>query len=123
VKRIIKFQILFLFLFTALFISCGSVPKTYTMEQAEENTILQDSGVQDERTPKDTLTLLFAGDIMAHNVNYYVSSYDKIWRDVKYLIEPADLAFANIEAPIDTTKPASSYPSFNMTKKIRYCRN
>lgn len=116
-KRIIKFQILFLFLFTALFISCGSVPKTYTMEQAEENTILQDSGVQDERTPKDTLTLLFAGDIMAHNVNYYVSSYDKIWRDVKYLIEPADLAFANIEAPIDTTKPASSYPSFNMTKK------
>lgn len=63
------------------------------------------------------ITLLFAGDIMAHTVNYQITTYEKIWRDVKHVIEPADLAFANIEAPIDTTRSASSYPSFNMTKK------
>lgn len=54
---------------------------------------------------------------MAHSVNYNITTYEKIWRDVKHVIEPADLAFGNIEAPIDTTKPASSYPNFNMTKK------
>ena len=67
--------------------------------------------------PRDQITLLFAGDIMAHTVNYQISTYSKIYRDVKYIIQPADLAFANIEAPIDTTKPASSYPNFNMTQK------
>lgn len=77
----------------------------------------QDKYCIDESVPKDTLTLLFAGDIMAHNVNYNITTYEKIWRDVKDLIQPADIAFANIEAPIDTTRPASSYPSFNMTKK------
>ncbi len=54
---------------------------------------------------------------MAHSVNYYITSYDKIYRDVKYMITDADLALANIEAPIDTTKSASSYPNFNMTQK------
>lgn len=63
------------------------------------------------------INLLFAGDIMAHAINYQITSYEKIWRDVKDVIEPADLAFANVEAPIDTTKPASTYPNFNMTKK------
>lgn len=68
-------------------------------------------------TTSDTITLLFGGDIMAHTVNYQVSEYAKIWRDVKDEILPADLAFGNIEAPIDTTRPASSWPNFNMTKK------
>ena len=54
---------------------------------------------------------------MAHSVNYYITSYDKIWRDVHDIISQPDLAFANIEAPIDTTKAASSYPNFNMTQK------
>lgn len=63
------------------------------------------------------LTLLFGGDIMAHSVNYYISDYPKIWRDIKDEILPADLAFANIEAPIDTTRKASSWPNFNMTQK------
>ncbi len=60
---------------------------------------------------------MFAGDIMAHSVNYYITTYEKIWRDVRDVISEPDLAFANIEAPIDTTKPASSYPNFNMTQK------
>ena len=54
---------------------------------------------------------------MAHSVNYYITTYEKIWRDVREVISDADLAFANIEAPLDRTKAASSYPNFNMTQK------
>lgn len=73
---------------------------------------------------KNEIKLLFTGDIMAHTVNYYISSYDKIWKDVKEFIEVADFAFANLEAPVDTTKSASSYPNFNMTKKyVNACIN
>ena len=54
---------------------------------------------------------------MAHSVNYNISTYSKIYKDVEYFIKDSDLAFANIEAPIDTSRPASSYPNFNMTQK------
>ena len=69
-------------------------------EPQESVTPLSPAPVEDS----NTITLLFAGDIMAHSVNYVISDYPKIWRDVKYIIEPCDLAFANIEAPIDDTR-------------------
>ena len=84
-------------------------PKT---EVLQEKNILDETDDKDE--PNDEIKLLFAGDIMAHTNNYHISSFDKIWRDVKYLIDGNDLVFANIEAPIDTTKPVSNYPNFNM---------
>ena len=52
---------------------------------------------------------------MAHTVNYAITDYAKIWKDITPLLQSSDLAFANIEAPIDTTKKHSSYPNFNMT--------
>ena len=67
---------------------------------------------------EETLSVLFAGDIMAHNINYRVSDFSKIWNDVKGEIQKADLALANIEAPVDQTKSVSSYPDFNMSKKF-----
>ena len=84
-------------------------PKT---EVLQEKVVLAETDDKDE--PNDEIKLLFAGDIMAHTNNYHISSFDKIWRDVKYLIDGNDLVFANIEAPIDTTKPVSNYPNFNM---------
>lgn len=84
-------------------------PKT---EILQEKNILDETDYKDESD--DEIKLLFAGDIMAHTNNYHISSFDKIWRDVKYLIDGNDLVFANIEAPVDTTKPVSSYPNFNM---------
>ena len=81
-------------------------------EVLREKNILDETDDKDE--PNDEIKLLFAGDIMAHTNNYHISSFDKIWRDVKYLIDGNDLVFANIEAPVDTTKPVSSYPNFNM---------
>ena len=84
-------------------------PKT---EVLQEKVVLAETDDKDESN--DEIKLLFAGDIMAHTNNYHISSFDKIWRDVKYLIDGNDLVFANIEAPIDTTKPVSNYPNFNM---------
>ena len=81
-------------------------------EVLQEKVVLSETDDKDESN--DEIKLLFAGDIMAHTNNYHISSFDKIWRDVKYLIDGNDLVFANIEAPIDTTKPVSSYPNFNM---------
>ena len=76
--------------------------------QKEEN--------QENDSSDETLTLLFGGDIMAHSENHKISSYSKIWDDIRDVVQDADLAFANIESPIDTTKPVSSYPKFNMPK-------
>ena len=81
-------------------------------EVLQEKVVLAETDDKDESD--DEIKLLFAGDIMAHTNNYHISSFDKIWRDVKYLIDGNDLVFANIEAPIDTTKPVSNYPNFNM---------
>lgn len=92
--------------------------KEKQVQNPPETEILQEKVVLAETDDKDEsddeIKLLFAGDIMAHTNNYHISSFDKIWRDVKYLIDGNDLVFANIEAPIDTTKPVSSYPNFNM---------
>ena len=81
-------------------------------EVLQEKVVLTEADDKDETD--DEIKLLFAGDIMAHTNNYHISSFDKIWRDVKYLIDGNDLVFANIEAPVDTTKPVSNYPNFNM---------
>ena len=108
----------FLIFFSFFFFSCGTTSKIIN-EPAEEEPLTQapEPEVPHKNHDKDTITLLFAGDIMAHSVNYVITTYEKIWRDVRDVISEPDLAFANIEAPIDTTKSAASYPSFNMTRK------
>lgn len=66
---------------------------------------------------KSSISLLFGGDIMAHNENYRVDDFSKIWKNVLNLTGENDLVFANIESPVDTTKNIASYPYFNMSKK------
>ena len=119
----LKFHIssfLYFLFISILFFSCGTTSQIIN-EPAEEVPLIQtpepEPSLKTQHRDKDTISLLFAGDIMAHSVNYYITSYDKIWRDVHDIISQPDLAFANIEAPIDTTKAASSYPNFNMTQK------
>ena len=113
----LSFSVFFLFAIN-IFFSCGTTSKIIN-EPAEEEPLTQapEPEVPHKNHDKDTITLLFAGDIMAHSVNYVITTYEKIWRDVRDVISEPDLAFANIEAPIDTTKSAASYPSFNMTRK------
>lgn len=99
--RLISAVFLLLFSIT----SCTSTPQKAS--QSYRN-------LQSETAESSELSLLFAGDIMAHNVNHNISDYSKIWAGVKSEIESADLAFGNIESPIDQTKPESSYPNFNL---------
>ena len=86
------------------------------VQKTETETVDSSKNTQKNQNipTNDEIELLFAGDIMAHSNNYHISSFDKIWRDVKHLIDGNDFAFANIEAPVDTTKPVSNYPNFNM---------
>ena len=82
--------------------------ETKTQKETEKSTTIQ-------KKQNNEITLLFGGDIMAHSVNYAITDYAKIWKDITPLLQSSDLAFANIEAPIDTTKKHSSWPNFNMT--------
>ena len=104
-------------LFSAfLFFSCASSKADEPEIEESQIEVAEEESFAEELLPEDdgTISLLFAGDIMAHSVNYAISDFPKIWRDVKYFIEPADLAFANIESPIDDTRKPHTYPNFNM---------
>src|SRR5271157_5466151 len=61
------------------------------------------------------LRLTFVGDIMGHEVNYGMQDFHAIYRDVKDVFLSGDLAFANLELPLDPSRPPSGYPSFNGT--------
>ncbi|MBT3273347.1 MAG: CapA family protein [Spirochaetales bacterium] len=59
------------------------------------------------------LRLLFAGDIMAHDVNYTRQPYTNIYTGIREATWDADLSFANLEFVFDPAKPPSGYPRFN----------
>jgi poly-gamma-glutamate synthesis protein (capsule biosynthesis protein) len=61
------------------------------------------------------LRLIFLGDIMGHEVNYQMEDFRDIYRGVRDTFEAADLTFANLEFPLDPSRPASGYPYFNGT--------
>lgn len=61
-----------------------------------------------------SLTLLFGGDIMAHEENFSMKDFSLIWADVKPLVSGADFSFANIESPVMDSKKWEGYPRFNM---------
>ena len=60
------------------------------------------------------LQLNFAGDLMAHAVNFNMSAYDLIYTDVEKILHNDDLSFVNIETPICDALPLSTYPCFNV---------
>ena len=62
---------------------------------------------------REDLSLSFVGDIMAHNVNYWMEDYSLIYRSVERILKGDDLTFTNLEFPVDPTLPQASYPRFN----------
>ncbi|WP_269140237.1 CapA family protein [Treponema vincentii] len=60
------------------------------------------------------LALTFAGDLMAHTVNFNMNEYDLIYKDVEKILHNDDLSFVNIETPVCDALPLSTYPSFNV---------
>lgn len=101
-----------LVLIALIFASC----KTTDINIPSETIIETPEKQEEQKNKTSSITLLFAGDVMAHNVNYNMKDYDSIWDGVRDTVKNCDLAFANIEAPLDTTRPSSSYPAFNMPK-------
>jgi poly-gamma-glutamate synthesis protein (capsule biosynthesis protein) len=70
--------------------------------------------VPDEDPVRETLSLSFLGDIMAHDVNYSRAPYNFIWEGVAEVLQTDDLSFGNLEFPIDPRLPMSNYPRFNV---------
>lgn len=63
---------------------------------------------------QEKVTLTFAGDLMAHDVNFRTEPLADIYSGVKDQLLSDDLSFINLEFPIDETRDQSSYPSFNV---------
>lgn len=62
----------------------------------------------------DNVKLTFAGDLMAHDVNFRTEPLSDIYKGVADQLLNDDLSFVNLEFPIDETRKQSSYPSFNV---------
>ncbi len=92
--------------------SCTSASEISKNGETLDSSI--DGEVLEAETENPKISLLFAGDIMAHAVNYKYSDFNLIWQDVKPLISSGDLSFANIEAPVNDAMEWSTYPKFNM---------
>ena len=75
------------------------------------------SSVGNAFTVNDTtppLVLTFAGDLMAHTVNFNMNEYDLIYKAVEKILHSDDLSFVNIETPVCDALPLSTYPCFNV---------
>ncbi|HVP17942.1 MAG TPA: CapA family protein [Spirochaetia bacterium] len=59
------------------------------------------------------LHLTFVGDLMAHPVLFATPDYGEIYRGIADVLDASDLVFANLEFPVDSTRPVSGYPLFN----------
>ena len=66
--------------------------------------------------PRD-ISLTFIGDIMGHDVNYHMSDFRDIYRGVQQVFLSDGLTFANLEFPVDSTRPEAGYPYFNGTSQ------
>ena len=107
-KRINKFKSKNLKLFLTFLLSLLLFSSCATTKNASSSLSSQNA------TPESELSLLFAGDVMAHAPNYKITDFDRIWRDIRPLVSSSDLAFANIEAPVANDIPWNTYPQFNM---------
>lgn len=104
-KRNSVFAFICIFI-SLIFSSCGT-----TQNASVAGTEISS---KDKSDKGNSISLLFAGDVMAHKPNYSAGNFDRIWVDVKDIISSADLSFANIEAPVAEDIEWSTYPAFNM---------
>ena len=94
-KKNLKF---YYFLFAAVILILSSCTSTSKASKASE------------------LTLSFSGDIMAHDVNFKMKDYNRIYDDIRDILLNDDLTFGNVETPICEERPLSTFPFFNVHK-------
>lgn len=99
--------------------SCTSIPPSPQKETPKKAETVQNAveavKTEPHSEPKqEPLRLCFAGDIMAHTVNFRMKNYSLIYRDIQVLLNGKDLAFANLETPICEELPYQTFPNFNI---------
>lgn len=110
------------FIFISFFlISCASnsyvsqdIPFEFQDDLIEDDIL---SSTEVEATPPiapKKLTLTFAGDIMAHTLNFKMADYSLIYEDIEDIILNDDFTFANLETPVHKDRPYENYPTFNV---------
>lgn len=109
----------FTFLLPIFFSSCVSAESPQTTVPIIEGEAAALSKIKNLHSIENTssipaLQLTFAGDLMAHAVNFNMSAYDLIYTDVEKILHNDDLSFVNIETPICDALPLSTYPCFNV---------
>ena len=113
-------QAVFLFMLPIFFSCCVSIAsmRTDISTRQDDNTSSavnnQSSGKSASASQVTPLVLTFAGDLMAHTVNFDMKNYDLIYKDVEKILHNDDLSFVNIETPVCDALPLSTYPSFNV---------
>ncbi|MFP4643903.1 MAG: CapA family protein [Spirochaetales bacterium] len=65
-------------------------------------------------SPPRPLRLAFIGDIMAHDVNFGMNDYGRIYSPVSSYFKDSDYAFGQLEFVVDSDRPWASYPRFNV---------
>ncbi len=96
----------YLILFCSLFLFCNFLFSKNEVNVYENN--------------EDTLSLIFAGDIMGHSPQFKAAynpktklfNYDICFQNVRKYIESTDIAIVNLEVPL-AGKPFSGYPNFS----------
>ena len=116
-------QTVFLFMLSILFscfVSAASLQTDISTKQndnAPSAAAHNSSSVGNAFTVNNTtppLVLTFAGDLMAHTVNFNMNEYDLIYKAVEKILHSDDLSFVNIETPVCDALPLSTYPCFNV---------
>jgi len=82
----------------------------------------QPAGAQSDRSADERLhtgtnhllSLTFAGDIMAHEINSSHRPYDPIYAGVAPELKASALTFGNLELTVDDELPLAGYPLFNV---------
>lgn len=100
-------------LFCFLIISCNTVSKVPDPVEVQD-FVTPITPIIPQPDVIQTLKLTFAGDIMAHNVNYRMVDYNLIYADIKEILYADDLSFANFEIPVCDELPYETYPTFNV---------
>ena len=109
----------FTFLLPIFFSSCVSAESLQTTVPIIEgesalSKIKNLHSIENTSSIPAALQLTFAGDLMAHAVNFNMSAYDLIYTDVEKILHNDDLSFVNIETPVCDALPLSTYPCFNV---------
>lgn len=76
---------------------------------------LKNRDKEDVPAPENTRLLIsFTGDIMAHDVNFQLKDFGRMYENISPFLVQDDLTFGNLEFPVDDSKPYSTFPAFNV---------